>query len=224
MDHSVDPVKLSARLALDASMRRWSTPLPNPEILDTTIFFPAEMGMIPERVAKEGWLLWLGNDLRKLGRVLHWQAHLETLRRDWVAGSLHQPRSHFPDRADATAYYCLTQLIQNNEVFLAIIPTRSWAYRDSQVGLNRSVLRAAGVKTRLPKWTGGYDGLVCVDGSLPMTQVFSSNDQTPSGITPAFNAEEEELDWFPLEVGSCSMAKSVAMLVLHGRLDRKSVV
>jgi hypothetical protein len=221
VDGCPDPLKHSARLCLDGAMCFWQTPLPDPNTIDTTCFFPAETRMISDEVAQEAWQTWMGRSRSTLTRILQCQYHLAGLGPDWMAGSLNQPFGRRrANRADAIAYDCFCSLIRNGEVFLATIPTRSWAHRDFQVCLNRGTLRNAGVKLRLPRWTSGYDGLIQPSIALPMSQVFLRESVTPQNLEPAFNTEDEELDWFPLENGHCSMAKCVAMLILHGRLAR----
>ena len=170
------------------------------------------------KLADEMWLHTLerANEDFKLS-VLRGQQILAAGEPDWIIDALHQvPAPRGNSLADAVAYTALCGVLEQERLYLCLRPSRTWACANADIEGNQAALESAGVVGTFTNTAHGYDGFVTPTELLLMSRLYITDKVTPRPVPIAFTDSGR----YPLEVGSCPMSKTVAILMTEGRLAR----
>lgn len=140
----------------------------------------------------------------------------------WLVNSLHQSDVRggrgWVSEADCFAYCWLSHLVESGELALRTFPTESWARPDDDFEGNEALLnKLDGIEVLVHEpSTHGHDGIVNLLRDSDFVQVPVVDDEfTETDTLPVRGSSS-----FPLEVGTCSLAKSIMTLLMRGRLAR----
>lgn len=136
---------------------------------------------------------------------------------DWIIDALHNVHwSRRGNISDAVAYAEFVGLLKAERVYMAMVPAKAWAAPNHDLAANQAALDIAGVKASLNNTTQDYDGWLKIDGSIGLKLVYPCDQDTPKEVPVGMHDDGT----YPIEIGRCTMAKSVAILMAHGRLAR----